>query len=355
MNTPAYRTQSDADSQAYDDFPLPTAHEESTLRKVPGRIPWIAWFLCLVEFAERASYYGATTVFSNFIRNPLPQTSTTGKVMIHHPENPTLEEKPGALGMGGVASTSLTLAFKFFAYTFPIFGAWLGDAKWGRYKTILVGVLICGIAHIVQIAGAAPSVLVAHQAAAPFLISLFTLAIGAGIFKPNILPTVIDQYTHQKPYTKVLKKTGEKVIVDPELTVNRICLYFYMAVNVGAVFGVATVYAELDVGFWLAFLLPGILYFLLPLVLAGTAKHTVRYPPNGSVLTAVAQIMVMAFRRSKGAVWRADFWDATKPSVLAAQGITTFRGKPIGWTDKQVEETKRTFSACSMFWFFPIW
>lgn len=131
-------------------------------------------------------------------------------------------------------STVFTLLFKFFAYTFPIFGAWLGDAKWGRYKTILVGVLICGVAHIIQIAGAAPSVLVNHQGAAPFLLSLFILAIGAGIFKPNILPTVIDQYTHQKPYTKIIKKTGEKVIIDPELTVNRICLYFYMAVNTGS-------------------------------------------------------------------------------------------------------------------------
>lgn len=120
-------------------------------------------------------------------------------------------------------------------------------------------------------------------------------------------------------------------------------------------FGIATVYAEKDYGFWLAFLLPGILYFLLPLVLAGTAKRTVRHPPNGTVLSAVASILAMGIRRSKGRVWRADFWENVKPSVLAAQGITTFRGKPIAWTDKLVVETQRTLSACSMFWFFPIW
>lgn len=58
------------DSQFY---PLPTEEESKTLRKVAGSLPLVSFALCLVEFAERASYYGAKTVFSNFIQFPLPE------------------------------------------------------------------------------------------------------------------------------------------------------------------------------------------------------------------------------------------------------------------------------------------
>ena len=44
-----------------------------TLPRVAGGIPWITYALCLVEFAERASYYGATQVFANFLTYPLPK------------------------------------------------------------------------------------------------------------------------------------------------------------------------------------------------------------------------------------------------------------------------------------------
>jgi hypothetical protein len=53
---------SDTDSLPLDDegneASYPTEDEKSTLRKVAGKIPNIAYWLCAVEFAERASYYG---------------------------------------------------------------------------------------------------------------------------------------------------------------------------------------------------------------------------------------------------------------------------------------------------------
>lgn len=36
----------------------PTEEEKNSLRKVAGKIPGVAYWLCAVEFAERASYYG---------------------------------------------------------------------------------------------------------------------------------------------------------------------------------------------------------------------------------------------------------------------------------------------------------
>lgn len=53
-----------------------------------------------------------------------------------------------------------------------------------------------------------------------------------------------------------LLKSGEYVIVDPELTVERMFMWFYFAVNVGALSPLITVNVEANVSFWLAYLIP---------------------------------------------------------------------------------------------------
>jgi dipeptide/tripeptide permease len=77
-------------------------------------------------------------------------------------------------------ANAFSLLFKFLAYTVPVLGAYIGDVRIGRYNAIMLGVLICGLSHIIQILGALPSILKKGQGKAPFLISLFLLAAGAG-------------------------------------------------------------------------------------------------------------------------------------------------------------------------------
>ena len=64
-------SEQEMDSES--EYPSPSEEEKSTLRKVAGSLPLVSFSLCLVEFAERASYYGAKTVFSNFVQFPLPE------------------------------------------------------------------------------------------------------------------------------------------------------------------------------------------------------------------------------------------------------------------------------------------
>ena len=89
------------------------------------------------------------------------------------------------------------------------------------------------------------------------------------------------------------------MVVDPESTVQRIMLIFYGMINVGAFFAVATTFSEKYVGYWLAFLTPGIIYFLLPLLLWYLNNKLIKYPPDGSVLTKVTRIITMAFKLNK--------------------------------------------------------
>lgn len=84
-NAPGVRLAAEKSSNSHDlqEIPLsdddgivrPTEEERTTLRRVSGSIPWVAYSLCLVEFAERASYYGCESVFSNFVQFPLPSVS----------------------------------------------------------------------------------------------------------------------------------------------------------------------------------------------------------------------------------------------------------------------------------------
>jgi len=90
------------------------------------------------------------------------------------------QETAGALGRGERFANAFVLLFTFLAYTVPIYGAYVADVQLGRYKTILIGVLICGVAHVILIGGAAPKVLQAGNGMAPFMISFFLLAFGAG-------------------------------------------------------------------------------------------------------------------------------------------------------------------------------
>ncbi|KGO76740.1 Major facilitator superfamily domain, general substrate transporter [Penicillium italicum] len=333
--------------ESYDDeFTPPTKEESQTLRKVADNLPFVGFSLCLVEFAERASYYGAQTLFSNFVQFPLPK----GGNGAGSPPRGT-QETAGALGMGLQASTGLVLLFQFLAYVVPIFGGYWADTYVGRYKAIVIGVLICGVAHIIQVVGAIPSVLQKGKSnsAPPFVLGLLLLSFGAGLFKPNISPTVLDQHKSQTPYVKTLK-SGENVIVDPETTNNRTMLLFYMFVNIGAFYMLATTYAEKYVGYWLSFLLSGIIYFLLPILLFAVYKKTKKHPPSGNKDLAEAfKIGWTALVQNKFQFWRKDFWDAAKPETLRSKGIE------VTWTDTAVFKVAKTLEACDIFWFYPIY
>ncbi|KAI1764620.1 PTR2-domain-containing protein [Hypoxylon sp. FL1150] len=342
------RTSSQEDARhVVDDeaHPPPTDEERKTLRKVFDTIPPVAWALCLVELAERCSFYGVRAVFNNYLQFPLPQGGPgTGAI---DPDRPN--DHAGALNFGLQTASALGLLFSFLAYVIPIFGAWLADTKIGRYQAIVWGVIIGALAHVIMIGGAAPALLqAAGKGAAPFLVSFMLLAIGAGIFKPNVAPTIIDQYQYQKEYTKVLK-SGEKVLVDPETTISHIMLIFYAFVNVGSFFAIASVYIEKYHSFWLAFLIPGIIYFLLPVLLAVMYKRTVRKPPQGSDFAHFVKITIAALKASRGNIFSKNFWHNVQPSELAEQNIQ------VTYSEKNVDDARRTWQAVQIFLYIPIW
>lgn len=350
----------------------PTAHEKQTLRRVIVNLPWKCYFLCLAELAERASYYSVQGILSNFIQRPLPPGSTTGKVMA----GPGSENiSPGALNMGLPTTQAMTNLLAFLAYLLPLYGGYVADTKLGKLKAIWVGIAAGLVSHILFVIAAIPQVIDQGHGIVPLAFAIITLAIGTGFIKPNLLPLLMDQYKEQHDVVKVLP-SGEHVIIDREKTLERITLYFYWSINIGAFFQLATSYIERRIGFWFAFFIPIIIYLILPVVFWYLKTVVIDTPPEGSVLTNASKIIRVSYRR--GWVKRlrnGTFWDYAAPTEMEKRGETFYKEQPsfisrtynklrgtpvekplpITWNDQWVLNVKQTIDACKIFCYYPIY
>jgi POT family proton-dependent oligopeptide transporter len=183
---------------------------------------------------------------TNFVQQPLPiidgVPSRTGS-------DPREEGQPGALDMGQRASFGIGQFNSFWAYTTPIIGAIVADEYLGRFNTIFIAIAFSIIGHILLVISAIPTVLTSGNAIIPFILGVITLGFGTGAFKANISPLIAEQYRQSKPRVIIDAKTGERVISDPNITLSRIFLYFYMFINIGSLTGqLSMVFVEKHVG-----------------------------------------------------------------------------------------------------------
>ncbi|KAI5782601.1 MFS peptide transporter [Geopyxis carbonaria] len=340
---------SHGDGEHYHD--TPTAEELITLRRISGAIPWTAYTVAFVELCERFSYYGTIAVFVNFIQQPLPPGSNTGA---------GFEGQSGALNMGQRASTGLTTFNSFWAYVMPLLGAYMADEHWGRYKTIMVSIGVALVGHVILIISALPPIIVnPTNSIVCFSIGLVIMGMGVGGFKSNISPLIAEQYKQNRLMVKTLT-TGERIIMDPTLTVSRIYMYFYMMINVGSLVGsVGMVYAEKYVGFWLSFLLPTIMFLFCPMIMFACRNKYIKSPPTGSVVSRAWKLWIRAMRgrwsinpvRTYRNMHAPDFWDKVKPSTIAPEDRPAW----MHFDDEWVDQVRRGLKACSVFLWYPIY
>ena len=73
-----------------------------------------------------------------------------------------------------------------------------------------------------------------HGVALPGLVvAMIVIGIGTGGIKSNVSPLIAEQYRNTKQFVKTLK-SGERVIVDPSVTIQRIYMIFYLCINIGS-------------------------------------------------------------------------------------------------------------------------
>lgn len=84
---------------------------------------------------------------------------------------------------------------------------------------------------------------------------------------------ILEQYTETKAKLRSLK-SGERVIVDPSITITNIYMVFYNLLCIGCLSGIPATYLELRVGFWATFLLTFCVFWISVLALAlGRKKY----------------------------------------------------------------------------------
>ncbi|CAJ0544579.1 Ff.00g036870.m01.CDS01 [Fusarium sp. VM40] len=322
------------------DDDLPTEEELHTLRRVSGKIKWAMYTIAFVEACERFSYYGSAVLYTNFVAQELPAGSNTGA-----PLDP--DGQAGALGMGPKAAQGISLFNQFFAYLMPLVGAYIADAKLGRFLTLHIAIAISTCAHVVLVAASSPTVIVRKDASfGVFIVGLIILCVGTGFFKANVSPLLADQNEDTK--MRVEERNGERVIVDPAVTNTRVFLYFYLAINIGSVLGqIAMVYVEKYHSFWLAFFIPTIFFLIAPIILALNKKSYKLKPATGSVLS---KFLRMFFYVRKRSTFFSFNWDHAKPSQIPVDQRPSW----MTYDDAWVDEVRRGLMACKVFLYLPV-
>ncbi|KAG0644771.1 POT family-domain-containing protein [Tuber brumale] len=292
----------------------PSEEQLATLRHIGDKIPYSAWLVAVVELAERFTFYGLTGPFQNYMQNKR--------------DDPRL---PGALGLGQSAATGLQYFFLFWCYVTPVLGAIVADAWLGRYNAIALFALIyiCGL--LVLFVTSLPTSIDNGAGLGGLIGCMIIMGLGTGGIKSNVSPLIAEQYTRTKPALKVLP-SGERVIIDPNVTVQSLYNIFYWCINIGSLSSIATVWLELKIGFWAAYLLPFCFFFVgLFTLIVGRKSYVVR-PPKGSVLLDAGKALGMAARNG----FRMD------------AAIPRFGGQFIS-------ELKRALIACRVFCFYPVY
>jgi len=314
---PSYKNEgtafADEKSTSTQDGEEPTDEEFNSLRHIGDRIPFSAWLVAVVELAERFTYYGVTGPFQNYMQNER--------------DDPRL---PGALGLGQSAATSLQYFFQFWCYVTPILGAIVADAWLGRYNAIVLFacIYVCGL--VVLFATSLPGSLDNGAGMGGLIGAMIILGLGTGGIKSNVSPLIAEQYTRTKPIMKTLP-SGERVIVDPNVTIQSLYNIFYWCINLGSLSSIATVWMELKIDFWAAYLLPFCFFFVgLVTLVIGRKKYIIR-PPKGSVLL-----------------------DAGKSLIIAAKNGFKMDAAIPQFGEQFISELKRALVACRVFCFYPV-
>ncbi len=264
--------------------------------KMPGGIPYIIGN----EAAERFSYYGMKAILVVFMTQYLMTSGGNYDVM------------------GEAEAKSWYHFFNSAVYFFPIFGAIIADAFFGKYKTILSLSIVYCLGHLV---------LAIFETRFGLSLGLTLIAIGSGGIKPCVSAHVGDQFG------KSNKHLLEKVFQ-----------WFYFSINFGSFLStLLTPWLLANYGPGLAFGIPGLLMGVATFVfwlgrhkfihIQPQGKEFVKETFSGAGLKAMGQLIVVY-------IFIAMFWalfDQTGSAwVLQAQKMDLhFMG--IEWLPSQIQ------------------
>ncbi|GFF45931.1 peptide transporter PTR2 [Aspergillus udagawae] len=292
--------------------------EKRNLRRVCDDISLDIFLVAIVELAERFTYRSITAPMQNYIQHGSDD-------VLHH----------GALGLGQKVATGISYFFVGWCYLTPIFGAVVADSYLGRFKTIFIGtgLSVCGV--LVLFVTSLPPSLECGGGLPGLMLALILIGLGCGGIKSNVGPLIAEQYSMRTERVKTLP-SGEKVIVDSNVTVQTVYARYYWIINIGALSVIPASWLELKVDFWAAFMMPLCLWLLAIVALVAGRKKYVVQQPHGSAVTKAARVLWISLKNNGN-------MDAARPFAMQATGAV------VCWDDTFVDELKRALVACRVF------
>ncbi|CAO3649716.1 unnamed protein product [Cunninghamella blakesleeana] len=323
------------------DDELLSIEDTTKLRRVADTIPVAAGFILLNELCERLAYYGGSAPFQNYVQ--------------YGPgDNPA-----GKLGRGQSTATALQNFFTFFCYFTPMLGAIVADQYIGRYNTIIIFSIVYLLGWLILTCTSIPTSIEAGAGFPGYVVALVVIGFGTGGIKGIVSPMCADQYKYDRDYVKELP-SGEKVVVDYSLSIQRLYNWFYWAINIGSlVGGVVCPLLELNFDFWVAYTLPTCVFFVSIIVFIAGTKFYYKPPPTGSVILKAFRVINFA-RKQKGLSGNKearkeckDFMDFAKKNndLPNVQPWTPEEDQKASanWNDQFVDELKQAIMACKIF------
>jgi proton-dependent oligopeptide transporter, POT family len=202
-------------------------------------------YIVVNEAAERFSYYGMKAVLVVFMTQYLRAAS------------------------GALATMSENNAYKWYHlflgtnYFFPVFGAILADACWGKYRTIFWLSIVYCFGHFA---------LALNDTRLGLAVGLGLIAMGSGGIKPCVSANVGDQFGQSNAHL-----------------ISRAFGWFYFAINSGSFVAYLLIpYLLLHGGSGLAFLVPGILMLVATVVFYLGRYRFAHIAPRGRAFLADA-------------------------------------------------------------------
>jgi len=276
-------------------------------KEMPKGIPYIIGN----EIAERFSFYGMKTILFVFM---------TQYLMTSNGEPAFFTETEARQYQGWFVSA---------AYLTPLIGAFISDALWGKYKTILYLSLFYCVGHGTLALMDLPGSMLENflEPRVLLMVGLVLIAFGSGGIKPCVSANVGDQFGESNKHL-----------------ISRVYSWFYFSINFGSFFSSMLTPWLLDVyGPALAFGIPGILMGIATLVFWIGRRRFVHIPPTGakqfvrnvldrdglSALLRLAPIFVLV----------AVYWSCYDQSTSAWTGQATRMDRLLGieWLESQIQ------------------
>ena len=281
-------------------------------------LPLSALTILVVEFCERLAYYGSSIMFVQYLNQ--------------------------ILGFPSDDAAAINQGFSFWSYFTAIIGAYLADAKWGKFKVIAlfgavysIGLIVLTLSSCPFSFGDFPSD--PHFATYGYFIGIVLIGLGTGAIKSNVGPMC-----------------AEQMVGASDEDVERVFRYFYWMINCGAFFGllVTPIIYKVDesdelqgttgtdgvayyyvYGYCAVFFVIGYLIFF-----AGSSRYVHR-KPTGSPIGTFAKVIKCAIRNKKK---EGEF----KHWLYKAEGSEDI-------TKQNIDDVRQILSILPIFSVFPVY